>query len=432
MPLANEIINDLIGIKESYELPSKLLPILLDEDEKEKLFDGFIDHEKDLSFDWFVDYFQEEHGDRGKLKQDFTPYGICELADAITGKGEVIADICAGTGGLTIKKWNSNPDAEFYCEELSTRTAPMLLFNLAIRNITATIVNGDSLTAENTAIYKLTKSEKYSDIEVIHKAEITNVNIVVSNPPYSIKWNSKEFKGDKRFEGFGLAPNGKADYAFVLHGLNKLADNGKMIAILPHGVLFRGGTEDEIRRNLIDNNLIDAIIGLPAKLFLNTQIPVFLLVLKKGREKKDILFIDASSECKELAKQNELEQEHIDKIVTAYKNRWEIERYSHLADIEEIKENDYNLNIPRFVDTYIPEPVPDLRNCLKEYIELDKEIQKVNGELIEMLQDLVGTDEDSDKELVEAREMLVNYENSKNITLAKDNKGNYTQLRLPF
>lgn len=222
----------------------------------------------------------------------------------------------------------------------------------------------------------------------------SNFNTVLMNPPYSLKWSrDKEFLKDPRFSDYGiLAPKSKADYAFVLHGLSKLSGYGTMAVVLPHGVLFRGSAEGKIRKQLVQNNLIYAIIGLPGKLFNATDIPTVILVLKKGMKTDDILFIDASREYVKGKNQNTLSPKIINKIVATYKARKDVKRYAHLASFEEIKENDFNLNLPRYVDTFVPEPPVDLLSVVKDLHETSVAIKKNTDELIKMLGDLTSDD----------------------------------------
>lgn len=172
-----------------------------------------------------------------------------------------------------------------------------------------------------------------------------------------------------------------------------------MVAILPHGVLFRGAAEGKIRRRLLDNNLIDAVIGLPEKLFDVTSIPVCIMILKKNRKNKDILFIDASSEFKKGKNKNFLKDDTVAKIYETYKKRKFVDKYANNVDLDEIKENDYNLNIPRYVDTFEPEPPVDVDKLVKDMKETDAEIKRLNGEIGLMLDELVGHDEKAQQEL---------------------------------
>ena len=205
---------------------------------------------------------------------------------------------------------------------------------------------------------------------------------VVANPPFSSNWNASSlFLTDDRFSQYGrLAPKTKADFAFVQHMLYQLAENGQMAVVLPHGVLFRGAAEGQIRKYLIEElNYLDAVIGLPANIFYGTSIPTCLLVFKKCREAdENILFIDASKGFKKDKRQNSLRQEDIDKIVSTYRDRIALDKFSHVANLEEVKENDYNLNIPRYVDTFEEEESVDLKAVANSLKDLDKEMTKTD------------------------------------------------------
>lgn len=408
--LSVETINSLIGIDESYKAPIKLQRILIDSNKRIELFNQFLEKEKDLSFDWFTDYFQEEHSDRKNKKQDFTPDGIVKLVSSLLGGFEVNADICAGTGGLTIKRWNENHDGKFYCEEFSDRAMPFLLFNLMIRNVEAVVFHGDSLTRKAKRIYRLSKGDKFSNLEEVNQIEENVADTVIMNPPYSLKWQpQEEMLKEPRFEDFNvLAPKSKADYAFILTGLDDLNENGTMAIILPHGVLFRGNTEGKLRQKIIEMNYLDAVIGLPEKAFLNTDIPTVVLIFKKKRQVGDVLFIDASKEFTKEKAHNKIEDKHISKILHAYHERNDIDKFAHVASLNEIKENEYNLNIPRYVDTFEPEPVKPLHEIMADMQELDEEITHTSQELSIMLQELRGTTPEADKEFKEFTKYWVN------------------------
>ena len=396
--ITNKDINELIGIKESFELPDKLIKILLNEEEKDKLLNKFLEYDIDLKYDFLRDYFQEQHSNRNDLKQDYTPDCICEILSRLKKDNNKILDVCSGTGALTISNLYNNK-IYVQCEELSSRSIPVLLLNLIIRNVDGLVVQKDVLKNEITTIYKLESTDQFSNIKIVDELQEEKFDIIVSNPPYSLGW---EPKYDERFYGYELAPKSKADYAFILDIVYRLSNNGQAFIILPHGVLFRGASEEKIRKQLIENNLIDSIIGLPDKLFMNTQIPTLILVLNKNKKTNDVLFIDSSKNCIKKSKQNDMNEEHINKIISTYRERKEIEKYSHLASYEEIVKNDYNLNIPRYVDTSEEKKLPDLKEVVKDIIEIDNEIEKVNKELKELVEQLEGTNPESKKYYEEA------------------------------
>ncbi len=209
---------------------------------------------------------------------------------------------------------------------------------------------------------------------------------IVANPPFSAQWSASPlFMSNDRFSAYGkLAPSSKADFAFVQHMVHQLDDNGTMAVVLPHGVLFRGGAEGHIREFLIkDKNYLDAVIGLPANIFYGTSIPTCILVLKKKRtDTKNVLFIDASQHFEKVKTQNMLRLEDISKIITTFENRTSEEKYSHLAPLTEIAENDYNLNIPRYVDTFEEEDAVDLTSITNELREL-ADVEKTTNATIE-------------------------------------------------
>jgi type I restriction enzyme M protein len=205
---------------------------------------------------------------------------------------------------------------------------------------------------------------------------------IVANPPFSSNWSASPlFMSDDRFGSYGkLAPSSKADFAFLQHMVYHLDENGTMACVLPHGVLFRGAAEGHIREILIkERNYLDAVIGLPANIFYGTGIPTCILVLKKKRENPDtVLFIDASAHFEKIKTQNYLTNEHIAKIITTYRERSSEDKYSYVAPISEIQDNDYNLNIPRYVDTFEEEDKVDLENVSKELKDLSINIEETD------------------------------------------------------
>ena len=230
-----------------------------------------------------------------------------------------------------------------------------------------TIRQGDTLT-----------EDMHSDLKA---------DAIVANPPFSVDWASDkdpQLLHDDRFSQYGrLAPKGAADYAFVTHMLYHLADNGVMAIVLPHGALFRSGAEGHIRKYIIEKqNYLDAVIGMPSNLFYGTSIPATILVFKKCRkDDEDILFIDASKNFTKLKNQNFLTDENITKIFETYQGRVEIEKYSHKASLAEIKENEYNLNIPRYVDTFDEEEIIDIDDVTKKLKNLNIKELELRGEI---------------------------------------------------
>jgi type I restriction enzyme M protein len=216
-------------------------------------------------------------------------------------------------------------------------------------------------------------------------------DVVVANMPFSLdKWGADTAEVDK-FHRFhrGVPPKSKGDYAFISHMIESAReDGGKVGVIAPHGVLFRGGAERRIRKDLIENNLLDAVIGLPEKLFFGTGIPAAILLFKKGRATKDVLFIDASREFVEGTNQNKLGEEQIAKIVASYKAFKAVDKYAYRATPEEITENDFNLNIPRYVDTFEPEKEVNLKAVQEEIHDLEKQLAGVRERMAGYLDEL--------------------------------------------
>jgi type I restriction enzyme M protein len=210
--------------------------------------------------------------------------------------------------------------------------------------------------------------------------------VVVANPPFSLdKWGQDEASADHygRFHR-GVPPKSKGDYAFITHMIETITeDSGRVGVFVPHGVLFRGASEGVIRQKLIEANLLDAVVGLPATLFYGTGIPAAILVFKKHKRNKTVVFIDASREYEDGTNQNRLRAEDINKIVATYKARTSVAKYAHVADVEEVKENDFNLNIPRYVDTFEEEEQIDLG-------AVQKEIDSLNGELTQVERKMAG------------------------------------------
>lgn len=393
-----QTINNIIGITESYQLPEKLLDVLLGD--PVEVFDKFLSLGEPLDHDWFTEYFEEEHANKSKMAQDFTPQEVCDLLGHIIGNADKIADVCARTGGLTIGMWRNNSDAKFVCYEYSSRAIPLLLFNLAIRNIEAYVCRCDLLTGEEFEYFKVQKGDRFATVCRIAESEEVEVDVVVSNPPYSMKYNPKT---DNRFQEYaGKLPTNFADYIFVLFALSILKQNGRAGFILPYGVLFRGNKEVIIRKDLLENGMIRSVIGLPDKLFIATDIPTCILDLRKNREDSDVLFIDAKDEYEKVGKKNRLSKSHIAKICNAFDSRTEQERFAHLANIHEITEHGFNLNIPRYVDTFVPEVLPDLVETLEELGRLEVEANKTKIELLEMSSQLYGTTQQADLEYKKA------------------------------
>ena len=312
------------------------------------------------AYEYLIGQFAMESGK--KAGEFYTPHQVSEVMAQIVAKSskiESIYDPTVGSGSLllTVGKYldsDAQKNLNYYGQEKNTATYNLTRMNLLLHGVRPekmTIRNGDTLS------YDWPEDPDRPN-------EGVQFDAVVMNPPYSVKnWNRTGLKvSDPRFEIAGvLPPNSKGDFAFLLHGLFHLRQSGTMAIVLPHGILFRGGTEGEIRKRLLDKNYIDTIIGLPSSLFTNTGIPVVVLILKKNRKLDDpVLVIDASKDFVKVGKQNVLEEKHIAKIVDTFVKRNSEEGYSSLVYREEILENDYNMNIPRYVTSKSEEIAHDV------------------------------------------------------------------------
>lgn len=264
-----------------------------------------------------------------------------KIYDPTSGSGSLLINI----GSSVAKHVKDENKIKYYAQELKENTYNLTRMNLVMRGILpANIVARNADTLEDDWPY-------FDDNDPINTYEPLYVDAVVSNPPYSQAWDSANKESDPRYARFGLAPKTKADYAFLLHDLYHLKPDGIMAIVLPHGVLFRGGEEERIRKNLLENKHIDAIIGLPANIFFGTGIPTVIIILKQRRQSSDVLIVDASKGFIKVGKNNHLQASNIKKIVDAVVQRKDIEQFSKLVSLEEIREQGYNLNIPRYVDS---------------------------------------------------------------------------------
>jgi type I restriction enzyme M protein len=287
-------INKLLGVTESYESPDKLMTIISHRTQREKLFDRFLGENNDPSFDWFHEYFEDEHSDRRVKKQDFTPNCISDLVVNILPENGAVYDPAAGTGGMLIRKWHHNPNNSFICHELSNRALPFLLFNLSIRNTNALVIHGNTLTGETRQIIAIRKSSVYSDITFTPKAKQFEADFILANPPFNLSdWNNGSLNDDPRWK-YGLPPSGNANFAWLQHMIFHLSPNGKIGMVLANGSLSsQSGGEGEIRRKIVEDDLVEGIIAMPTQLFYTTQIPVSLWFISRNKKQKNkTLFID--------------------------------------------------------------------------------------------------------------------------------------------
>ncbi|SEQ45128.1 type I restriction enzyme M protein [Lachnospiraceae bacterium RM5] len=348
------------------------------------------------AYEYLIGQFASETGK--KAGEFYTPHGpaqiLCRIAmdGQENKKGLQVYDPCMGSGSLMLscKNYSKEPDfIKYYGQELTLSTYNLARMNMFLHRVLPEnqhLRNGDTLDADWPT------------------DEETEFDVVAMNPPYSAKWSAAEgFKQDERFMDYGgkLAPKSKADYAFLLHGFYHLKQNGTMAIVLPHGVLFRGAAEGTIREILLKNGSIYAVIGLPSNMFYNTSIPTCIIVLKKHRDGRDVLFIDASDLYEKEKKQNVMKDEHIDKVIEIYSERKSVEKRAYLASYEDIEKNDFNLNIPRYVDTSVEEEPIDVNTLNNELKNINDEIDKTTKNLISMFDELTYNDEETRKSMMD-------------------------------
>lgn len=339
------------------------------------------------AYEYLIGQFAAGSGQ--KAGEFYTPQMVSTILSKIvtldcqepkTGKKNKIdrvLDFACGSGSLLLnvrREMGEKGIGKIYGQEKNITTYNLARMNMLLHGVKDTefeIHHGDTLVNDWDILNEENPSKKMT------------FDAIVANPPFSLRWDPKEETAkDFRFSGFGVAPKSAADFAFLLHGLHFLSDNGTMAIILPHGVLFRGGKEEVIRKELLKKDYIDAIIGLPANLFYSTGIPVCVIVLKKCRKNDKILFINASSEehYEKGKRQNFLREKDIEDIIEAYKNRETISRYAREVPLSEIKDNGYNLNISRYINLSKDEEIIDLNKVNERLTEIEKEIIKARDE----------------------------------------------------
>jgi type I restriction enzyme M protein len=320
-------------------------------------------------------------GSGKKAGEFYTPQQISSVLSAIvtldgqdpsTGKKkrlEKVLDFACGSGSLLLnvrKALGPRGVGKIYGQEKNVTTYNLARMNMLLHGVKDTefeIFHGDSLLNE------------WDTLREQNPAKKEKFDAVVANPPFSYRWEPTDaLAEDFRFKDYGLAPKSAADFAFLLHGFHFLSDEGTMAIILPHGVLFRGGAEERIRRKLVEDGNIDTVIGLPANLFYSTGIPVCILVLKKCKKFDDVLVVNASEGFEKGKRQNQLTGENIEKIIAAYQFRKEEDRYSRRVPLDEIRANDFNLNITRYVSTAVKEAEIDLNAVHEELTRAERDI----------------------------------------------------------
>lgn len=341
-----------------------------------KLADSRVDILGD-AYEYLISQFASGAGK--KAGEFYTPQEVSEILARIvtSGKKELksVYDPACGSGSLLLRIGRYAKVDRYFGQEMNNTTYNLARMNMILHDVHYSDFN---IQQEDTL-------EHPQHLEYRFEA-------VVANPPFSANWSANAiYLSDERFAQYGkLAPASKADYAFIQHMIYQLDDNGTCAVVMPHGVLFRGAAEGHIRRFLIENrNYLDAVIGLPANLFFGTSIPACILVFKKCRQdEKDVLFIDASKHFEKGKNQNRLRESDIDKIIETYQQRKAEDKYSHVATLDEIAENDYNLNIPRYVDTFEPEPEIDLAAVTAEIKQLDASTADIDAKIKQYTQEL--------------------------------------------
>ncbi|WP_211656117.1 type I restriction-modification system subunit M [Planococcus alpniumensis] len=342
------------------------------------------------AYEFLISQFASEAGK--KAGEFYTPHEVSVMMARIAAIGQEdkklfsVYDPTMGSGSLmlNVRNYINHPESvKYHGQELNTTTFNLAKMNLILHGVDKEdmrLSNGDTLNKDWPT------DEPYT------------FDSVLMNPPYSANWSSDDtFLDDSRFNRFGkLAPKSKADFAFLLHGLYHLKDSGTMAIVLPHGVLFRGAAEGVIRKKLLEDGSVYAVIGMPGNLFFGTPIPTTVIILKKNRETRDVLFIDASKDFVKGKNQNKLSTANIDKVVETYRNRESIEKYSHVARFDEIKENGFNLNIPRYVDTFEEEEVVDMTEIGASIQDIRNEKVELESSLYEIISSLQYSKEDEE------------------------------------
>ena len=336
------------------------------------------------AYEYMIGQFASETGK--KAGEFYTPHApaqiLCRIA--ILGqeekKGLQVYDPCMGSASLMLscRNYSKEPDyIKYYGQELMPSTYNLSRMNMFLHGV----------LPENQVLRNADTLDKDWPTD-----EETEFDVVTMNPPYSAHWSAAAgFLNDERFMDYGgkLAPKSKADYAFLLHGFYHLRQTGTMAIVLPHGVLFRGAAEGTIRKILLENGSIYAVIGLPANMFYNTSIPTCIIVLKKHREGRDVLFIDAQKLFVKEKRQNVMQDEHIERVVELYKNRKSVDKEAYLASFDDIKKNDFNLNIPRYIDSSEKEPEVDLKSLVERMQNTGHEIKETEAGFLDMMGGLV-------------------------------------------
>ena len=351
-------------------------------------------------YEYMLANFASESGK--KAGEFYTPQAVSRLMAMIAmdgnedKKGLTVYDPTLGSGSLLLNVRNFSNEANrirYFGQELNNSTYNLSRMNMILHDVPL-------------EYQSLNQGDTLSDDWPVD--EPTNFDAVLMNPPYSAKWDaSKGFLDDPRFAEYGvLPPKSRADFAFLLHGFYHLKNTGTMAILLPHGVLFRSGAEEKIRKIMLENGSIDAVIGLAQNLFYSTGIPVSLIILRKDKTDRSVYFIDASEEFVKKGNKNELTEDNIQKIFKALRSREDIDKFAHLAEFDEIEENGFNLNIPRYVDTFEEEDPIDLAEVSKDIKAINEESDKLKAEILSDMKNLVANTDEAKAELTGFMEIL--------------------------
>ena len=410
-----------------------------------ELFDRYnliVDDKKD----WLQALWQYYDADRTEKKQDYTPKSLCKLVSKLAGECRTVYDCCGGSGALTIEMLKDGNIESVFIEELDERVIPFLLFNLCLNNASGYVINGDVLTREQFKCYELNKGEKYSFCRIVDKVERFKSDVSISNPPYNIKWNAPselEALADGRFPV--VPPASNANYAFVLNCLARAKQ--KVVMLLPNGITSER-TEYDVRKYLIDNDLIETVIVMPDKMFEVTSISTCILVLNKNKEHKgEVCFIDSCKNCiveeREQNGQfggashtnrtykkdyNVLNDENIKKILDVIKNRQKISEFSAIKTNEQISENEYMLTPSRYIEFEESEHKHrDFQEIADNYNEVVDTVNCCKLIINESIAKKIGLDVDGYKKAVKSSKHLIETQKQIGITLVSDDYIQFTK-----
>ena len=402
----NDFLTYCIQILSGYEI--ELLYTYTDKEMKlfNELFEYWQELTKELinkhGYYDFMGVYYEKYilaTDKSSNKGQFlTPQSICDLLTYVSPTDKkIVYDPACGSGRMALSYYQVNHNFQFIGEDLDETACKMTVLNMYSHGINGAVNWINTLTREHHKTWIINDWR----IELSDSPVELEYDLCLGNPPYGVKWDvNKDYLKDERFKEYGcLPPKSKGDFAFIQHSLHYLMEKGQACLILPHGVLFRGQKEGKIREYIINHNWLDAVIGLPSNLFDGTTIPVCLLIFKKNRIKNDTIFIDASKLYEKDKKINYMTPEHVDEIVNTYLTRKNVDKFSFIANLEFIKDNYYNCNIPRYVDTFEEEDEVDIEKLIQDLeLNCDEQI-KVNHELKSYFSELELVTTQFDKEI---------------------------------